>query len=159
MAQGKTATFVIENPDGRAISVINRPIARGNYWVGTHDDITERRRAETQSASLAEQQERRASIDAAILSFRESVESVLGTVNDSVGAMRATAMTLSASSGETSKRAAGAVRTSNEASTNVGAASEVAKELSSSIGEIDHQLGQATEAGRDRNDGSGFDER
>lgn len=145
MAQGKTATFVIENPDGRAISVINRPIAVGNYWVGTHDDITERRRAETQSASLAEQQERRASIDAAILSFRESVESVLGTVNDSVGAMRATAMTLSASSGETSKRAAGAVRTSNEASINVGAASEVAQELSSSIAEIDHQLGQATE--------------
>src|SRR5205823_3483235 len=57
MAQGKTATFVIENPDGRAISVVNRPIAVGNYWVGTHDDITERRRAEEQSASLAEQQE------------------------------------------------------------------------------------------------------
>ena len=144
MAQGKTATFVIENPDGRAISVINRPISGGSYWVGTHDDITERRRAERQSASLAEQQERRASIDAAILSFRQSVESVLRTVNDSVGDMRTTAMTLAASSGETSKRATEAVRTSNEASTNVGAASEGAKELSTSIGEIDHQLGQAT---------------
>jgi NO-binding membrane sensor protein with MHYT domain len=145
MAQGKTATSVIENPDRRAISVINRPIAVGKYWVGTHDDITERRRAETQSASLAEQQERRASIDIAIHSFRESVESVLGTVNDSVGAMRATAMTLSASSSETSKRAAGAVRTSDEASSNVGAAAQVAQELSTSISEINHQLGQATD--------------
>jgi methyl-accepting chemotaxis protein len=53
-------------------------------------------------------------------------------------------MTLSASADETSKRAAGAVRTSSEASTNVGAASGVAQELSSSITEIDHQLVQAT---------------
>src|SRR5256884_2476985 len=119
MAQGKTKTFVIENPDGRVIAVTNRPIAVGNYWIGTHDDITERRHAEAQSASLAEQQQRRASVDAAILSFRESVESVLGTVNDSVGAVRTTAMTLSASADETSKRAAGAGRTSSEASTNV----------------------------------------
>src|SRR5438270_4838792 len=137
MAQGKTKTFVIENPDGRVIAVTNRPIAVGTYWVGTHDDITERRQAEAQSASLSEQQERRASVDAAILSFRESVESVLGTVNDSVNAMRTTATTLSASSDETSRRAAGAVRTSSEAATKVGAASEVAQELSSSITEID----------------------
>jgi NO-binding membrane sensor protein with MHYT domain len=143
MVDEKTVTSIIENPDGRVISVVNRPIAVGNYWVGTHDDITERRRAEMQSASLAEQQERRASVDAAILSFRSGVESALGTVGASVGAMRATAMALSASSSETSKRAAGAVHTSNEASTNVGAASEVAGELSSSIAEIDRQLGQA----------------
>ena len=143
MAGGKTVTSVVESPDGRAISVVNRPIAVGNYWVGTHDDITERRRAETQSASLAEQQERRASVDAAILAFRDGVEAALATVGDSAGAMRATAMDLSASSGETSKRAAGAVRTSNEASANVMAASEAAGELSSSIAEIDRQLGQA----------------
>lgn len=145
MAQGKTKTFVVENPDRRVIAVTNRPIAVGNYWVGTHDDITERRQAEAQSASLAEQQERRASVDAAILSFRESVEAVLDTVNHSVGAVRNTAMTLSASADETSKRAAGAVRTSSEASTNVGAASEVAQELSSSITEIDHQLVHASD--------------
>src|SRR4051794_9266130 len=144
MAQGQTRTFVIENPDGRVIAVTNRPIALGTYWVGTHDDITERRRAEAQSAALAEQQERRASVDAAIQSFRDSVESVLATVNDSVSAMRTTAKTLSASSDETSRRAAGAVHTSSEASTNVGAASQVAQELSSSITEIDRQLVQAT---------------
>jgi hypothetical protein len=48
MAAGKTVTFVVENPDGRVIAVTNRPIAGGNYWVGTHDDITERRLAEAQ---------------------------------------------------------------------------------------------------------------
>jgi methyl-accepting chemotaxis protein len=143
MARGKTVTSVVESPDGRAISVVNRPITVGNYWVGTHDDITERRRAESQSASLAEQQERRASVDAAILAFRDGVEAALATVGASAGAMRATATALSASSGETSKRAAGAVHTSNEASANVVAAAEAAGELSSSIAEIDRQLGQA----------------
>ena len=136
---------IIENSDGRAISVINRPIAGGDYWVGTHDDITERRRAEMQSASLAEQEERRASVEAAILLFRESVEAVLRTVSDSAGAMGSTATGLSASSRETSQRAAGAVHTSNEASASVGAASDAAQELLSSIAEIGRQLGQATE--------------
>jgi methyl-accepting chemotaxis protein len=145
MRQGKTVSSIIENADGRAISVINRPIAGGDYWVGTHDDITERRRAEMQSASLAEQEERRASVEAAILAFRESVEAVLRTVSDSAGAMGSTATGLSASSRETSQRAAGAAHTSNEAAANVGAASEAAQELLSSIAEISRQLGQATE--------------
>jgi NO-binding membrane sensor protein with MHYT domain len=145
MAQGKTVNSIIENPDGRAIEVINRPIAGGDYWVGTHDDITERRLAETRSASLAEQKEHRASVEAAIRSFRESVEAVLGTVSDSAAAMGSTATGLSASSRETARRAAGAVDTSNEAAANVGAASGAANELMSSIGEISRQLGQATE--------------
>jgi diguanylate cyclase (GGDEF)-like protein/PAS domain S-box-containing protein len=43
--QGKTTSFIVESKDGRAISVTNRPFA-GGYWVGIHEDITERRRAE-----------------------------------------------------------------------------------------------------------------
>lgn len=145
MAQGKTLSAIVENRDGRAISVINRPIGGGHYWVGTHDDITERRLAERQSTSLAEQEERRASVDAAIQSFRENVESVLRTVSESAAAMGSTATVLAASSDETSQRAAGAVHTSNEAAANVGAASDAAHELLSSIAEISRQLGQATE--------------
>jgi NO-binding membrane sensor protein with MHYT domain len=38
---GKTISFVSETPDGRAVSVVNRPILGSIYWVGTHDDITE----------------------------------------------------------------------------------------------------------------------
>jgi diguanylate cyclase (GGDEF)-like protein/PAS domain S-box-containing protein len=45
MEQGRTVSWIVESGDGRAISVINRPFADG-YWVGTHEDITERRRAE-----------------------------------------------------------------------------------------------------------------
>jgi len=145
MAAGKTVSTIIENPDGRAISVINRPIARGGYWVGTHDDITERRRAERQSASLAEQEQRRATLEAEIQSFRQSVEAVLRTVSESAIAMGTTATTLSASSDETSQRAAGAVSTSNEAAANVGAASGAAQELQNSIAEISRQLAQETE--------------
>jgi NO-binding membrane sensor protein with MHYT domain len=45
MTAGKTVSFISETPDGRAVSVVNRPIPGSNYWVGTHDDITERRAA------------------------------------------------------------------------------------------------------------------
>jgi len=33
---------IVETPDGRAVLVVNRPIKGGEYWIGTHDDITER---------------------------------------------------------------------------------------------------------------------
>jgi hypothetical protein len=110
MAQGKTTDRIVKAPDGRSILVINRPIAGGRYWIGTHEDITERLIAEQQRQSLTEQQERRAAIEAAILAFRESVESALRMVTDSAGAMRATATILAQSSGETAARATGAVR-------------------------------------------------
>jgi PAS domain-containing protein len=42
---GKTLSHVVETADGRAVSVINRPMAGGG-WVATFDDITDRRRAE-----------------------------------------------------------------------------------------------------------------
>ena len=145
MAQGKTVSFVVDNPDGRVISVTNRPIVVSGYWVGTHEDITDRRRAEAQSLSLAQQEERRAAIDAAILAFRQDVEGVVRTVNDSATTMGSTAKSLSTSSGDTSKRAGGAMSTSHEAAASVGAASEAAQELSSSIAEISRQLGQASE--------------
>ena len=45
MAKHKTISWVVDTDDGRAISVVNRPIAGGD-WVGVHEDITERRRAE-----------------------------------------------------------------------------------------------------------------
>ncbi len=63
--------------------MVNKPIVGGEYWVGTHDDITERRLAERKSASVAEQESRRAKIDAAIQSFRGEIETVLRTVGNS----------------------------------------------------------------------------
>jgi diguanylate cyclase (GGDEF)-like protein len=52
IAQGKTATKLVELSDGRTIAVLNHPMAGGG-WVATHEDITERRRAERQIAHMA----------------------------------------------------------------------------------------------------------
>ena len=145
MAAGKVVSFVIETPDGRAISVVNRAIPGGQYWVGTHDDITERRSAEQKSALLGEQEARRAVVDDAIVWFRGSVEGVLKTVTDSVAAMKSTASVLSATSNDTTAQTAGAVRTSNDAFVGVETAATAADELSKSIAEINRQLGSASE--------------
>ncbi len=148
MAAGKSVSFVTEAPDGRAVSVINRAIPGSGYWVGTHDDITERRSAERKSALLEEQEARRAAIEEAIGWFRESVEGVLKAVADSVAAMQSTAAALSATSNETTAHTAGAVATSNEAFSSVEVASTAADELSKSIAEINRQLVRATDVVR-----------
>jgi NO-binding membrane sensor protein with MHYT domain/methyl-accepting chemotaxis protein len=145
IGRGETVRSIVERPDGHAIEVVNRPIAGGDYWVGTHDDITERRLTEMRVASLAEQKAHRAMVEAEIRSFRASVESVLGTMSTSACEMGRTAAGLSASSRETSQRAAGAVHTSNDAAVNVTVAADAAHELMQSIAQISRQLGQATE--------------
>ena len=145
MATGKVVSFVTETPDGRAISVVNRAIPGGRYWVGTHDDITERRAAEQKSALLGEQEARRAAVDDAIVWFRGSVEGILKTVTDSVAAMKSTATALSATSNETTAYTDGAVRTSNDAFGGVESAATAADELSKSIAEINRQLISASE--------------
>ncbi|MBN4668549.1 PAS-domain containing protein, partial [Pandoraea nosoerga] len=42
---GVRNTMVIATPDGRSIQVVNEPLADGG-WLATHEDVTERRRAE-----------------------------------------------------------------------------------------------------------------
>jgi methyl-accepting chemotaxis protein len=141
---GRTVSLVAESPDGRTISVVNKPIPGGAYWVGTHDDITERRLAERKSASAAEQESRRAVIDSAISSFRESIEAALKTVADHTAEMKATADALSASSNETSRQTTEAVHTSKQAAENVQVAAGAADEMSKSITEIGDQLARAS---------------
>jgi methyl-accepting chemotaxis protein len=148
MTSGKAVSMISETPKGRAISVVNRAIPGSSYWVGTHDDITERRAAERQNTLLGEQQARRAAVDEAITWFRGSVEGVLQTVAGSVAAMKSTAMALSAISKETTAQTAGAVRTSNEAFGSVDIASTAAGELLKSIAEINRQLASAADVVR-----------
>jgi methyl-accepting chemotaxis protein len=145
MADGKVVSFVTEAPNGRAISVVNRMIPGGRYWVGTHDDITALRSAERKSALLGEQEARRAVVEEAITSFRMSIEGILNTVADSVSAMKSTATVLSTTSNETTAQTAGAVHTSQEAFGSVQVAATAAEELSKSIAEINHQLARASE--------------
>jgi methyl-accepting chemotaxis protein len=117
----------------------------GGGWVATHEDVTAQQLAEQRRATLAEQEKRRAVIDEAIFAFRESIETVLRTVSDSATTMKSTVSALSVSSGETSQRASGALKTSNEASASVAAAAGAAEELSNSIAEISRQLRIATD--------------
>jgi diguanylate cyclase (GGDEF)-like protein len=44
--------MVITTPDGRSVQIVNEPLADGG-WVATHEDITERRRAEERITHLA----------------------------------------------------------------------------------------------------------
>ncbi len=49
---GLRQAMTIETPDGRSIQVVNEPLADGG-WVATHEDITERTRAELRITHLA----------------------------------------------------------------------------------------------------------
>jgi diguanylate cyclase (GGDEF)-like protein len=49
---GLRNSMIIETPDGRSVQVVNEPLADGG-WVATHEDITERRRADEQITHLA----------------------------------------------------------------------------------------------------------
>ena len=142
---GQSMNRIVETPDGRSVLVVNRPVKDGQYWIGTHDDITERIHAERKSAALSEQERRRMEIETEIRAFRENVAAVLRTVTESTAALKSIAVTLSDSSGCTSERTAGAVQTSNEASANMTAAAAAAEELIASIGEIGRQISQAAE--------------
>ncbi len=142
---GHAMSRIVETPDGRAVSVVNRPVEGGRFWIGTHDDITERIQAERQGAALLEQERRRVAIEAEIGAFRENVAAVLSSVSESTAALKSIAVALSSSSNDTSERAIGAVQTSNEASANMSAAASAAQELIASIGEIGRQINQAAE--------------
>jgi diguanylate cyclase (GGDEF)-like protein/PAS domain S-box-containing protein len=52
IAEGKTFNQVVNLPDGRAFSVVNKPIAGGG-WLATHEDVTERQRSEERIAHMA----------------------------------------------------------------------------------------------------------
>jgi diguanylate cyclase (GGDEF)-like protein len=52
LAMGEVTRSVFEMEDGREMSVTNSPLTTGG-WVSTHEDITERRRAEAKIAYMA----------------------------------------------------------------------------------------------------------
>src|ERR1700761_5620945 len=52
VAEGNTFANVVALEDGRAFSIVNKPLADGG-WLATHEDVTERRRAEQQIAHMA----------------------------------------------------------------------------------------------------------
>src|SRR5580704_1174387 len=133
--------------NGRVIMLVSRPMPGGG-WVATHSDVSEQLSAETERDLLRQREDRRRVVDAAIVSFRARVESVLKTVGQSSTAMKAAAKTLLSTSDHTLTRTEGAVHGSNEASVNVETAAAAATELSVSIKEISRQLMQANDVVR-----------
>lgn len=143
---GRTTVHEVSS-EGRLLLVMNHPM-KGGGWVGTHEDITERRQAEEQRTIMQQQEERRAVVEKAISGFRSRAEDLLQTVGDSTAGMRSTAMGLFNAFRDTSKRSGNAVQTSDQASINVARAASAANELSSSIAEIGRRLGQTAEVVR-----------
>jgi len=139
MKSGTSTPHYVQASDGRIVLAKNEPLPGGG-WVSTHEDVTERRRAEEERAAIRGQEERRTIIDTAIASFRPAVESLLSSVSGSASAMRSTAGALFGFSDQTSQRAMSALQAFNEASTNVETAAIAADELSRSIAEISRQL-------------------
>jgi len=54
LERGEAISHYVETDDGRVINVINRPMPGGG-WVATHDDVTERHRAEEKISLMARQ--------------------------------------------------------------------------------------------------------
>ena len=52
IAGGRTSCDILKLGDGRAFCVVNKPMPGGG-WIATHEDITERQRAEEQIAHMA----------------------------------------------------------------------------------------------------------
>jgi diguanylate cyclase (GGDEF)-like protein len=52
VAGGKTSSDILKLSDGRAFSIVNNPMPGGG-WIATHEDITERQRAEERIAHMA----------------------------------------------------------------------------------------------------------
>ncbi|MEJ2378678.1 MAG: PAS-domain containing protein [Pseudolabrys sp.] len=139
MRAGKNNAIYVTASDGRIVFAKNEPLPGGG-WVSTHEDVTEQRRAEEERAAINDQEQRRATVDAGIASFRPRAETLLSSVSNSASAMQATAAALFGSSDQTTQRAESAVEAFNEASSNVETAAAAAGELSSSIDEISRQL-------------------
>jgi methyl-accepting chemotaxis protein len=147
VAEGRTIVHEVKSKGGRLLLVTNHPMKDGG-WIGTHEDITERRQTEMQRDTMQLQEERRDIIEEAISAFRGHAENLLKTVADSAGVMRSTAVGLFKASDHTSQRAESAVQSSNEASTNVKTAAVAAEEMSISIAEIGQRLHRTAEVVR-----------
>jgi methyl-accepting chemotaxis protein len=145
LARREGQKLMLSLADGRRVSLAEQALPDGS-WVATHDDVTEQYSIEQQQLALQSHEQRRASVEEAISSFRTRVENVLRTVGESANAMKMTASTLFASSEQTSTQADGAVQTTDKASNSVVTAAAAADELSISISEMSKQLSQTTGA-------------
>ncbi|MGH6703158.1 MAG: PAS-domain containing protein, partial [Bradyrhizobium sp.] len=147
VALGRTIVHEVKSNNGRLLLVTNHPMPGGG-WIGTHEDITERRQTEQQHAAMQQREERRAVIETAISTFHNQATNLLRSVTGHAEEMRSTTAGLLNASDYTSQRVESAVQTSNKASTNVATAAIAAEELSSSIVSVGQRLNQSADVVR-----------
>ncbi|MBD1548745.1 methyl-accepting chemotaxis protein [Roseibium aggregatum] len=172
-----TLTFVIAGPIRRLTDVMAR-LAGGDTDVeipstGQRDEIgamsrtvqvfrdndLERQRLEAQTEQAqARQADRQAQVDALIAGFRDSVQGLLGSLDETAQDMDSTARALSDMAARSAEQASNTATASEGASMNVENVAGAAEELSASIGEIGSQVqrttdivSSATDAVRDTN--------
>jgi methyl-accepting chemotaxis protein len=141
LRSGRPINSTYQMGDGRIYAISSRVLEDGS-WISTHQDVTVQLCQEHERERISAQEQRRATIDAALSGFRQRIETTLKSVGQNTNELRSTAAQLFAASNRNSDRAEGAVQASNRASLNVEGAASAAEELSSSIGEISQQLGQ-----------------
>jgi methyl-accepting chemotaxis protein len=140
MSSGDVSSWDDQLANGRVIHVTRQPMRDGG-WVAIYEDTTE-------NASRVEREKRRAEIDDAIKSFRESVDAILTSVKDGAAELKSVAAELSTWSSVASEQSTGVVSASNRATSNVGLAAVAAVELESSVSKIDRQLNEAAQIAR-----------
>jgi methyl-accepting chemotaxis protein len=142
MRAGEVNKEVRQVEGGRIYSIANWPTPGGG-WVSTHDDVTEQQQKGIERDRLAEQEQRRITLDIAIADFRTRMESMLATVAQSAASLRTTAEALFSAADQASQRTDGAVQNSESASSSVEVVAATTEELTSSIAEISRQLAKA----------------
>jgi methyl-accepting chemotaxis protein len=142
--KGKTWALDVNSNDDRILRVTNHPMKRGG-WVTTHEDITAQRETVQQLAVMQDQEQRRATIEDAVVGFRRRAEVLLQTVLGRAHDMRETARGLATVFARTADHARHASAASIEATHNVESAASAAEEMSSSIGEIDQRVTQTAD--------------
>lgn len=147
VAQQKASSQMLQQTNGRMLSISERPLAGGG-WVATLEDVTEQHNAEQQRAAARANETRRSSIEDTVAQFRGGIEKVLAAVSCTAMTMQETSVALLEASDQAAQHAQSAVGTSNAASTSVATAASAAEELSSSIAEISRQLSGATDVVR-----------
>jgi methyl-accepting chemotaxis protein len=108
-------------------------------------NLIETARLQAEQAKVAgEREQRAAAMEKLVRDFDSKVETVLVTVDQSVGEMRATAGSMGTIAKDTSERIGAVANASQEASGNVQTVAAAGDELSASIGEISRQVTQST---------------
>lgn len=109
------------------------------------DNAIEKARLEAEQEDLKRraEAERREAMDRLAAKFEANVNGIVQSVASAATQMQATAETMSATAGETSRQAAGVAAASQQASGNVQMVAAAADELAASIREISRQMAQS----------------